>query len=503
VRAFKIQRLSSVRVVRDTPSISFWERIFLAALFLVAVTVRLWGISKIHYWDEMVYLQNAQVICCGKTNYSELLFRPPLISIFYAGIFKLWHSIYGACIGAALLNALAPVYLFLAGRLSVGRRAALLASSLLALGPFFVGIFPEGFDSDITGNSLLTDSPALTLITLSFWLLLRATWKPSLLRFFWAGVALASCVLMRFGFLSSVGVLLLLPFFSTATWKGAVACLSGLIAGLTPYFLWSALSFGNPFLTLKEGWLHVEGPTQPFTFFVRNAPAIFSPIAIAGLVLFIAWKIFARFSHALYASTCDVPDKQLSQNLQAYLLAWLAIAFLAFSCIPHKEPRYIMPAAPPLFLLAGLGLSMVFRLRRNDMRWAAVGGLSIWLSLTVLPLRALFHTPFIDRRVPDEELAGKLLSATLPPATTLYMSFNYPTLAYYTNFRIHELPDVGPALYRDMESVPAGEVLVVYREAENPSQSDIAWCDSSHLFARIASYPSLVAYRRLSSPSPQ
>jgi len=137
------------------------------------------------------------------------------------------------------------------------------------------------------------------------------------------------------------------------------------------------------------------------------------------------------------------------------------------------------------------------------MRWAAVGGLSVWLGLTVLPLRALFHTPFIDRRVPDEELAGKLLSATLPPATTLYMSFNYPTLAYYTNFRIHELPDVGPALYRDMESVPAGEVLVVYRDAENPSQSDIAWCDSSHLFARIASYPSLVAYRRLSSPSPQ
>ena len=34
--------------------------------------------SKLHFWDEMVYLQSAQVICCGKTNYSELDYRPPL-----------------------------------------------------------------------------------------------------------------------------------------------------------------------------------------------------------------------------------------------------------------------------------------------------------------------------------------------------------------------------------------------------------------------------------------
>jgi 4-amino-4-deoxy-L-arabinose transferase-like glycosyltransferase len=493
-----------MREVKVSRTVVSWDVMFVTILFIVAATVRLWGISKIHYWDEMAYLQNAQVICCGKINYSELTFRPPLISLIYAAIFKFWHSIYGACIGAALLNAAAPVFLFFAGCLSVGRLASVLASCLLALSPFFIGIFPAGFDSDNTGNSLLTDSPALTLITLSFWLLLWAIGKPSFFRFFLSGIALALCVLMRFGSLSCVGILLFLTLLSSPRWKAAGACLCGLTAGLTPYLAWSRINFGDPFFPLKEGWIHVEGPTEPFTFYFRNAIPIFGPIAVAGFALYMIWKISPYISELLSSEVNrGAQDTQLNGMIQTHLLAWLILAFLTFSWIPHKEPRYIMPAAPPLFLLSGLGLSLVFALRRRKTRWAGFGILGVLLILTIRPLHALLSTPFIDRTVPDEERVGKLLSETLPSDTTLYMSFNYPTLAYYTNFRIHELPDVGPALYQDMKLVPPGEVLVVYREAETPSQADIAWCDASHLFARIAEFPSLVVYRRLGSAQPE
>jgi asparagine N-glycosylation enzyme membrane subunit Stt3 len=136
------------------------ESLLLFLLVAAAFLVRIWGISKDHFWDEMVYLQNAQVICCGKINYSELDFRPPLISLIWAGVFLLWHHIYAACIVTAFLNALGPVFLYLAGRMSVGRLPAAIAALLLAFSPFFVGVFPNGFASDATGNSLLTDSPA-------------------------------------------------------------------------------------------------------------------------------------------------------------------------------------------------------------------------------------------------------------------------------------------------------------------------------------------------------
>jgi 4-amino-4-deoxy-L-arabinose transferase-like glycosyltransferase len=500
----EISRLHNTRAANDSRTVTSRDVLCLTILFIVAATARLWGISKIHYWDEMVYLQNAQAICCGKINYSELAFRPPLISLFYAAIFKFWHSIYAACIGAALLNAAAPVLLFFAGRLSVGRLASLLASCLFAISPFFVGVFPAGFDSDNTGNSLLTDSPALTLITLSFWFLLRAIQKPSFFRFFLSGIALALCILMRFGSLSCVGILLFLTLLSSSRWKAVGACFCGLTAGLAPYLAWCRLRFGDPFFTLKQGWIHVEGPTAPFTFYLRNALPIFGPIVVAGFALYIAWKIFSPISKWLNSDiNRSAENTQPNGLIQLYLLAWLMLECLAFSLIPHKEPRYIMPAAPPLFLLSGLGLSLIFALRRREIRWAGIGGLCVLLVLTLRPLHALVSTPFIDRTVPDEERAGRLLSETLPSDTTLYMSFNYPALTYYTSFRIHELRDVGPALYRDMSLVPPGEVLVVYKHAEAPSQADIAWCDASHLFARIAEFPSLVIYRRLGTVQPQ
>ncbi len=133
---------------------------FLFVLLAAGFLVRLWGMSKFHYWDEMVYLQNAQVICCGRVNYSELDFRPPLLSLSFAGVFFLWHHIYAACITTAFLDALGPVFLFFAGCLSVGRLPATISSLLLAFSPFFVGIFPDTFISDDTGKILLTDSPS-------------------------------------------------------------------------------------------------------------------------------------------------------------------------------------------------------------------------------------------------------------------------------------------------------------------------------------------------------
>jgi hypothetical protein len=42
----------------------------------------------VHFWDEAVYLQNPEVICCGKHNFSELNFRPPLLSLIFAAVFR-------------------------------------------------------------------------------------------------------------------------------------------------------------------------------------------------------------------------------------------------------------------------------------------------------------------------------------------------------------------------------------------------------------------------------
>jgi hypothetical protein len=136
------------------------ELSFVAFLLGAGFLLRVWGMSKLHFWDEAVYLQDAEVICCGKVNYSELGSRPPLLSLYFAAVFLVWHHVYAACIATALLNALGPVFLYYSGRMLAVRAAAVLASLLLAFLPYFVGAFPAGFVSDDTGNSLLSDSPA-------------------------------------------------------------------------------------------------------------------------------------------------------------------------------------------------------------------------------------------------------------------------------------------------------------------------------------------------------
>lgn len=63
------------------------ESTFLIMLVACGFLVRLLPIARCHFWDETVYLQNAEVICCGKSNYSELDNRPPLLSLIFAATF--------------------------------------------------------------------------------------------------------------------------------------------------------------------------------------------------------------------------------------------------------------------------------------------------------------------------------------------------------------------------------------------------------------------------------
>jgi 4-amino-4-deoxy-L-arabinose transferase-like glycosyltransferase len=476
---------------------------FLFVLLVAGSLVRLWGMSKFHYWDEMVYLQNAQVICCGKVNYSELDFRPPLLSLIFAGVFHLWHHIYAACITTAFLNALGPVFLFFAGCLSVGRLPAAISSLLLAFSPFFIGIFPDAFVSDDTGNSLLTDSPSLTLLILGLWLLLRALDRPSAFRFFCAGFSLALCILMRFGAIPSVAMLLLLPLAAPGRWKALIASVGGVAVGLAPYFLWSRLKFGGFLFTLQSAWKHVEGPVEPAAYFIRNAATIFTPVAIIGLLLCLRSQLTPL--RRVFTASHETPGGSLSSSSQhtvrIFLWLWLVLGFLFFSLMPHKEPRYVLPLAPPLLLLAGSGLALFCALPNKLLRVTGALCLGAALLLTFLPLRERFSVPFINWDNTDEELASRFLESRVPSNTTLWMSFNYPAFAFYTNFPIHELSSVGPALYRDMEQVQPGDVLIVYREAENASQSDMAWVDATGKFKRIGEYPSLVIYRSEASPA--
>ena len=471
------------------------ECAFIALMIGGAFVLRVWPLSKMHFWDEAVYLQNAEVICCGKANYSELDSRPPLLSLMFAAVFLLWHHIYAADIAAALLNALGSAWLYLSGRMIVGRIAAAIASLLLAFSPFFVGVFPSGFASDNTGNSLLSDSPALSLILLAFWLLLRALRKQTELRFACAGFVLGLAVLMRFASLSSICALSLLILAADRWWRAAFACAAGFFVGIGPYLFWSRLHYGGVFETFRRGWQYYQGARESPLLYVRNFGNIFCWITLVGIALWVGrWVWQWKQTRSEIDLTEDRPAGQ-SRGLESFLWLWAAVVLVFFFALPHQEPRYAMPLAPPLFLIAGSGLSVLLTGRRTARR--VVGSVLVagLLAYSFLPDDQRFESPFVDRGVSEEMEVSEFLNYNVPRGTVLYSNFNYPLFAYYTNLPVYELPETGPDLYDALEDLPGDGILIAYTNKEIVPDPRPEWLHSNPHFRPFREFPSLVLYQ--------
>jgi 4-amino-4-deoxy-L-arabinose transferase-like glycosyltransferase len=435
-------------------------------------------------------LQNAELICCGKNNYNEIDSRPPLLSLLFAGAFKVWHSDYAAYFVTAVLNALGPVVLYVAGRRFVGRRAAVIAALLLGFTPFMVSVFPVGFVSFPTGHSLLSDCPALTLIVAAFWLMLRGLEGDGVWEFGGAGVVLAMAVLMRFPSLASVGMVSLLVLAARRWGRAAVAVAGGFLVGMAPYLGWSRWRYGGWLATFRSGWDNFSGPGQPVWFYVRWSGVIFGWVAVVGVGL---WGL-RRVVEAWGRRGAGRPWtwSRVVASREGFLCLWAGVLLVVFSLLGHKEPRYVMPVAPPLYLLAGAGLSWLV-----VGRWRTVGvvvlvavmGWEFW------PVRERFATGFVDRGVSEEMRVAAFLNATEPPGTVLYMNLSYADFAHYTEFKVVALPEDGDDLAEAMRELPGGGVFVAYKRFEGSvPEPSIASLDGDGRFKRVREFEDLVVY---------
>jgi len=476
-----------------------------ALLTAAAFLVRFWGLSRMHFWDENSYLQNAEYFFCGKANFLEIDHRPPLLSLFFAGIFRFWHSDYAAEAVTALLNALGPAFLYLAGRKLAGRIPAAIAALLLAFSPYFVGVISTGFggfETNSTGHSLLTDCPALTLILLSFWLLLRALEKQTELRFACAGFCLALAVLMRFGSLSSVGMLSLLVFVAHRRIRAVLATAAGFALGVGPYLCWSRLRFGGFLETFRNGWSNFGGPSEPFFFYLQHSGVLLSWLTIAGLAVWVlrrAWEL-RRTKKPYGRVICHGNFIGIDQRKwEGFLWLWALAILLFFSYMSHKELRYAIPVAPPLLLLAGVGLGTLLESRNARLR--TLGGLVLGCALlyNFWPVHHRFDTGFIDHAVSEEMTVSEFLKQNFPPSTVLYTNENYPDFAYYTDMPVQALPEERDAWHEALQHLPGDGILIAYKNEESDDNHggvdpDHDLLDSSPHFLRLREFPSLVLY---------
>jgi hypothetical protein len=227
---------------------------------------------------------------------------------------------------------------------------------------------------------------------------------------------------------------------------------------------------------------------------LKSAPVIISWLGVVGLALWVGKRVWdgARTAPALRRQFYRLSLKQAFPR-EMFLVLWAVVLILYFSLMRHQEPRYFIPAAPPIFLLAGAGLSILLDWRRKQFRWAWGAALAGAFLFTFWPDKERFEAGFIDREVSGEMQVSDYLNQHAPPGTVLYTNVSYPDFAYYTNFETRVLPPGIAQIYQLLSTLPPNSVVIAYTYPG--SEPSTTWLDASPHYARMQVMGAAVLYQ--------
>jgi 4-amino-4-deoxy-L-arabinose transferase-like glycosyltransferase len=301
---------------------------------------------------------------------------------------------------------------YAAGRRLFGRRAGLWAGAVLATSPLYCAI----------GHIVILDMAVSVLLTVSLLAFLLATREPRgwrrrlLLWAFWTAAALAVLTKGLIGIVLP-GLVIGAWIVLARRWDALRMLLqpSGIALFLAIAVPWHLLAArANPgfawFYFVHEHLLRyttkIHGRYHPFWFFI--------PVLFAGLL---PWTLL--LPRAL-RSALAAPAEERRKTV--FLILWAGIVFLFFSLSDSKLVPYVLPAVPPLALLAGRFLS-VAGTWRLPVRMAA--GSAVFLTVLLASL------PWLDRQMSIRDLALRLRSRLRPGDVVVTYHEYYQGLPFY------------------------------------------------------------------------
>jgi 4-amino-4-deoxy-L-arabinose transferase-like glycosyltransferase len=454
--------------------------LFLAlAIFLLAVIVRLLPLQQYHGWDESIYLQHAEHIVSGKSNYNELAFRPPLLPVLIAGGFRLWHSPYVASTIVALLGASITVALFLIGRRLHSSTAGIFAALLAAVHPLFVGY----------SHLVLTDALVASLLAFAILFALDDRWWAVLISGIFTGLA----GLMKFTGFGAIVPLLL--FVTYRAWKTGVsgrgagrrtragwlrhvinpaAYCAGAAIAIAPYLLWAQLRYGS-FTIIFERAQEIVNNVSGGPLFYLSLQLFTIPLLLGIALLVWQWRSVKEWK-VLYA---------------IFALSWLIIILGYINTFPNKDLRYALAPIVPLFILAGAGYAAALQKIRWQYAGAAAAAIILILSAGAF---AQLQGPAVNHWKPAPvEIAERINALDSGSNTTMpiYATSDYPIYGYYTNNPVVVVD--GPQFLKAYPRImPRDGYLVINKGSLR--EPTVGWADSQEALTRIAENDQIVLY---------
>ncbi|MEK6875701.1 MAG: glycosyltransferase family 39 protein [Nanoarchaeota archaeon] len=388
-----------------------WRIFFIIIILVLSFLIRLYPIRMAHWWDETVYLQHAEIMFSGRSNFDELSFRPPLLSILFFLGFFIKHSVITASFITAMLGVLAVFFTYLIGKRVYGEKTGVVAGLIFAFVPFMT----------LNSNYLLTDVPVITLIAISFYFSLFRERK---ICYFFSGLFLGLSILIKFTAVLMILVFLLYFYLykKELNKEKFVLFIIGFLLILVPYFIWCQISFGNFLTPFIQGQGMVGDKNESIFFYIIQFPKAFGYLIILGVILWI------------FSFIKKIGKKEYNIKNELIIMFWILLFLIYLTKTPHKELRYILPITTPVFLLASKGLTDFYNFfkKKYKLIWSIV--FIFYLFFLIFSSYAFENVKtgiFVDRTITEEMKIADYLNET-DYHGIIYTSQRWPVLAYYT-----------------------------------------------------------------------
>ena len=386
------------------------ETKILIILFVLAFTLRIF-LTTCYYWDELVYLQHADILSGKVDNYNEFEFRPPLLSIIIFELYLIWHNPLIANLFVSFLAALSVVFIYLAAKEMFNKRVGLIAALLLTFWQVHIYF----------SKTLLVHTTAMLFALIFLFLIKKAENNPKSWLFFSAGVFLSLAIITRFTYLVLLPIVLIniILFWKKYNLKRILAFVLGGVIILSPYLIWAYLNYGNPLHTFEMARLITDWSSkEPWHFYLSTIPVILGVVGILGLFLWLFYTI---------------KNKKVGKQ-EILLILWILLPLFYLSLMPHKEIRFLLITLPPIVMFSSIGFRTLYEKIENKKTLSKIFLIS--LSVVILISANLPYNPYPRTCNSDPQLASAWIMNNTAQTDVIYTQEEFPALAYYTDRRI-------------------------------------------------------------------
>jgi 4-amino-4-deoxy-L-arabinose transferase-like glycosyltransferase len=402
----------------------------LAIYTVLAALLYLPGLGKPALWepDEGRYAEIArEMVVSGdyvtpRDDFELYFEKPPLVYWANAASIKLFGvNEFAVRLPASLFSIGQIVITAALAEMMFGAATGLFAALALALSPLFFGF----------ARFATLDPPLaffLTAALAAFYLAARedSFSRPSSRRWM-----LISAVMLAFGTLAKGPVALLLGAAISLAWLAVEHRLRQIAAMPLVWCLVIYMAIVMPWFILMEarnpGFLRFFFIHEHLERYVSSSehgwgPWFFIPIVIGGAW---PWIFFVPLGWSTLRARDALPESSSSSSAHgsaaSFLAIWFSVIFVFFSIPRSKLGSYILPALPPLAIVAGFGLSRLRALddasRRRLLATVAIANLV--LAACVLAFFEFARAPII----PALGFDGLLIAAVLAAGTITMYSF--------------------------------------------------------------------------------